>query len=395
MRLDRHEIAGSLGDLGTLLPIGIGLVLINGLSATPLLLMVGLFYVCSGLYFRTTVPVQPMKVIGAYAIAGALPAAQITTSGLWIGAILLVLALTGAIGFVGRVVPKSTVRGVQLTTGVLLMSQGVHFIIGDTLLQQTRGAAEPNLVLSHLGPIPIGLVLGGLAVIGILLLLDNKRAPAALVVIGAGFLAGLGLHRQDLLPLHVGLHAPEILPFGLPGGGDAMLALLALALPQLPMTVGNAIVAQADLTREYFGERAAKRASFRALAVSMGLANVASFFVGGMPMCHGAGGLAAHYRFGARTAGSNLFIGALFLLVAVLLGDEATRLLALLPFSVLGALLVFGGAQLALTILDIQARRDLFVALAMLAVSLASNLAIGFGVGFALAFLVERARVRL
>lgn len=395
LRFNRQEIAGSLGDLGTLLPIAIGLIIINGLNATAVILMIGLYYVCSGLYFRTTVPVQPMKVIGAYAIARGLPAEQITASGLWIGVLLLVLAATGAITLVSRIVPKSAVRGVQLTTGMLLMTQGIHFMLGDTQLQITRGAPEPNLTLSHLGPVPIGLLLGGAAIIAILALLENKRAPAALVVIIAGFSVGLVLYRPSLLPLDIGFHVPETLPFGLPDAGVATLALLTLALPQIPMTIGNAVIAQHDLTREYFGESVAKRASPRALAISMALANLAAFLVGGMPMCHGAGGLATHYRFGARTAASNLMIGAVFVLVGLLVGDEATKLLGILPWSVLGALLIFGGAQLALTLRDVGERRDLFVALIMLGVSLASNLAIGFlvGIGLALAFKYARLEV--
>ncbi len=73
-RFDRMEFAGSLGDLGTLLPLAIGMILINGLNPLGVLLSIGLYYILSGLYFNITVPVQPMKVIGAYAIATAMPA---------------------------------------------------------------------------------------------------------------------------------------------------------------------------------------------------------------------------------------------------------------------------------------------------------------------------------
>ncbi len=191
LRFNLRELAGSLGDLGTLLPIGIGLILINGLDATAVLLMVGLYFIASGLYFRTTVPVQPMKVIGAYAIARSLPAEQITAAGLWMGVILLGLALTGAISLVGRVIPKSAVRGVQLTTGILLMTGGIRFILGNNALQKIRGAAEPNLTLDSIGPIPIGILLGTAAIITILFLLENNRAPAALVVIAAGITIGV------------------------------------------------------------------------------------------------------------------------------------------------------------------------------------------------------------
>jgi SulP family sulfate permease len=388
LRFDRHELAGSLGDLGTLLPLAFGLIIINGLDSTASFITIGLFYVLSGLYFGVTMPVQPMKVISAYAIAKAMSPQEITSAGLWMGVFLLLLGLTGTITQVRKLVPHSTVRGVQLSTGILLFVQGIKFILGQTSLQQAQGAAEPFLSVTGLGPVPIGILLGVMAVAVILLLLENRVAPAALVVLIGGILAGLTLGGwRNLVNFQIGLHLPEPLPFGLPTSTDLVFVLTALALPQIPMTIGNAILAQADLTREYFGDAAARRSSPRALAISMGLANVAACFFGGIPLCHGAGGLAAHYRFGARTAGSNLMIGALFIAVGLLVGDKAVAVFSLLPFSVLGALLCFAGAQLAMMILDVKERTDLFVAISMLSVALVSNLAIGFGVGIVAAYL--------
>jgi SulP family sulfate permease len=125
----------------------------------------------------------------------------------------------------------------------------------------------------------------------------------------------------------------------------------------------------------------------------MGLANALSFFLGGMPMCHGAGGLASRYRFGARTAGSNLIIGALFLVLALALGKEILAVFYLLPMSALGVLLIFAGAQLALTLMDMQNRKDLFVPLLVLGITLAANLAAGFIAGIALAYALKSERL--
>ena len=394
LRFDRRELAGSLADLGTLLPLAVGLVLINGLDATGLFLSVGLFYVASGLYFGVTVPVQPMKVIGAYAIASAVPALQVTGAGLWMGVMLLVLGLSGTLTLVRRVVPASTVRGVELAAGVLLLVQGIELILGTSELQRSQGAAEPFLEVGALGPVPINLILGLAAVLLVLVLLNDRRRPAALVAVVLGFGVGALLGGwRGLEGINPGIHLPTLLPFGMPTASDLVVALTALALPQLPMTIGNAVLAQADLTREYFGEDTAKRSSAKGLAVSMGLANLVAGAVGGMPLCHGAGGLAAHYRFGARTAGSNLMIGAIFATGAILLGDGAMSLLALLPLSVLGALLCFAGIELALIVQRVQEPDDLFVVLAMLGVTLTTNLAIGFGIGIALAYLVRHPRI--
>lgn len=393
-RFDRRELAGSLGDLGTLLPLSIGMILVCGLDGTAILLCVGAFYVISGLVFRTTMPVQPMKVIGAYAIARGLGPLEVTTAGMWMGLMLLVLAAVGAVDTLRRWVPRSVIRGVQLSTGVLLMTEGVRFVVGRSTLQGVHGAAEPFLAVQYLGPVPVGIVLGGLAIVAILAFLDNRRAPAALVVVVVGGAIGLALGGyRGLGVFEFGLHLPRWLPFGIPDGSTVAVALTALALPQLPMTLGNAVVAQADLTRQYFGEQTARRCNVRALAVSMGLANLVCAIVGGMPLCHGAGGLAAHYRFGARTAGSNLMIGGAFLLVGLLVGDQAALVLGTLPFAVLGALLVFAGAQLAMTLLDLERRDDLFTALVVLGVTLATNLAVGFAVGLALAWIGKRIKL--
>ena len=388
-KFNRLEFAGSLGDLGTLLPLAIGMIMINGLNPSGLFLAVGVFYIFSGLDYGITVPVQPMKVIGAYAIAMGLSASQVMASGALIGLFLLIIGGTGAVTFIGRYTPRAVVRGVQVSTGTLLLAQGVKFMVGSSKFQILRQAAEPYLSLQSLGPVPFGVVIGIIGGLLTLLLLDNKRLPAGLVVISGGLVLGLifGTH-EGFDRFSLGLYIPEILPYGIPTRIDFTFALLVLVLPQIPMTLGNAVIAQADLSREYFGKDS-ERVTYRALCISQGLANLLSFLVGGMPLCHGAGGLAAHYRFGARTAGCNLMIGLIFLILALFLGTHALAVVYLLPMSILGVLLIFAGSQLALTIIDLTDRKGLFVALVMLGITLASNLAVGFVVGIALAYTLK------
>jgi SulP family sulfate permease len=387
------EVAGSLGDLGTLLPILIGMILINGLDPIGLLVAIGLYYVASGLYFGVTVPVQPMKVIGAYAIATGLPAQQIFASGIWMAGLLFLIGVTGLIDVIGRAVPRAVIRGVQLSTGTLLMAEGTRFIIGSSKFQLMGGAAEPYLDLQRIGGIPIGILLGILAGGIVMWFMNNRRFPAGLLVVVGGAVVGLllGTH-EGFAGLELGIHLPRWLPFGWPAYADWMTALFVLALPQLPMTVGNAVVADADLSKEYFGPLS-HRVTYRSLTISMAIANLVSALLGGMPLCHGAGGLAAHYRFGARTAGSNLFIGAVFILLGLLLGFHALALIYLLPMAILGVMLLFAGSQLALTVIDLNARKDLFVALMILGITLATNLAIGFVIGTALAYALKSDRL--
>lgn len=394
-KFNRMELSGGLGDLGSLLPLSVGMIMVNGLSPIGVFFSIGLFYILSGMYYGITVPVQPMKVISAYAIAMTLSASQIAASGLLVGLFLLVIGVTGAITLLGKYIPKSVVRGVQMSTGALLMAQGVKFVVGSSTFQLLQEVAEPHLILQGIGPMPIGIFLGIIGGVMTLFFLDNKKLPAGLLVILFGIAFGMiwGTH-EGFSKLTPGFYLPEFLPFGLPTADDFSFALLILVLPQLPMTLGNAVIANADLSRQYF-DKASERVTYKALCFSMGLANIVCFLVGGMPLCHGAGGLAAHYRFGARTAGSNLMIGFMFVGLAVFFGVHSLAIVYLIPFSVLGVLLIFAGSHLALTIIDMKERKDLFVGMIMLGITLASNLAVAFGVGIILAYALKSKKLNI
>jgi SulP family sulfate permease len=383
-RFDRMEAAGSLGNLGTLLPLAVGMIVLNGLSATSVFLLVGLYYVLAGVYFRIPAAVEPMKAIGAYAIAVGLSPLEIQASCLWMGVVLLVLGATGLIEVIQRFTPKSSIRGVQLVVGVVLLTRGLKLTVEP----------DVHMRLQDVLGVPLAPLLGALGLIATLLLLDNRRMPAAMVILIAGI--GLGLlvgkpfeaaaaPRYSVLPLG---------PYGWPSADVFWWVLPVLVLPQLPVTVGNAILSNVELSREYFAEKSA-RVTNRSVSISMGLANCAAFLLGGMPMCHGAGGLAAHYRFGARTAGSNVIIGGILLVLALSLRESLVGVLNLIPDALLGVLLIFAGIQLALMIRDLVDRRDLFVALFMLGLGLALNLAVAFLAGVAVAHLVRLRRIQV
>ncbi len=389
----RLELAGSLGDLGVILPLAVGMIMINGVNPQGLFLAMGLYYVASGVYFGVTTPVEPMKVIGSYAVAKALPAAMVYASGLWMGILLLGIGLSGAMDKLVKYIPKPTIRGVQLTTGTLLMAEGARLILGFSKFQVRHGAAEPFMAVQSLLFVPMNWILGLATLAATLLLLHNRRFPAGLVVVVCGLVVGL-LLGSGAQRLSLGLSLPSLLPAGFPETASLWTALLTLSLPQLPMTLGNAVISNSDLAKEYFGNEAS-RTTNKALCISMGIANLGGFLLGGMPMCHGAGGLAAHYRFGARTAGSNVFIGTVFVVLALLFGDSVLAAAQLLPMSVLGVLLLFSGSQLAIMILDVKERNDLFVTLFVLGVATASNLALGFAVGIGLFYLLKNPRFSL
>jgi SulP family sulfate permease len=390
LKFNRMEFAGSLGDLGTLLPLAMGMILINGLHPSGVFFCIGLFYILSGLFFGVTTPVQPMKVIGAYAVATSISASQIMAASLLMAILLMIIGLSGAIDWLARRIPKAIIRGIQFSTGMLLMTKGIECMVGTSSLQLLEQSVEPYLRFQSIGPVAIGIPVGVVGVAVTLFLLNNRKLPASLAVIGLGLLVGIaiGTHQGfESFGIQVGL--TPLLPFGLPDRLDFAFVLFALVLPQAPMTVGNAVLANADLANTYFGPDA-KRVTAKALCISMALANVLAFLFGGIPMCHGAGGLAAHYRFGARTAGSNLMIGGLMLLATLLFSNHLMALFHLIPFAVLGVLLLFAGGQLALTIIDLETRGELFVSVVMLGVTLATNLAYGFCAGLLLFWIIRR-----
>ncbi len=393
LRFNRLELAGSLGDLGTLLPLAIGMIMVNGLTPSGIFFSAGLFYIFSGLYFRVTTAVQPMKVISAYAVATALTYQQIMASALIMAVILILIGSSGAMTWISKHTPKSVIRGVQLSTGIVLMTQGIKCMVGTSTLQQLNQLAEPYLRWQSIGPMPIGIPMGIAGVLLTLLLLDNRKVPAGLVIVGFGLAIGIGMgNYRSLENFGLKMTFPQLVPLGLPATIDFTFAFFALVLPQIPMTIGNAVLANADLATQYFGD-GARKVTGKALCLSMALANLLAFAFGGMPMCHGAGGLAAHYRFGARTAGSNLMIGIFMVTAVLLIGDRLLALFNLIPIAVLGVLLFFAGGQLALTITDLKKRSEMLVALSILGIALATNLAVGFLAGLVLAVAFSRGRL--
>ncbi|MDF1530269.1 MAG: putative sulfate/molybdate transporter, partial [Sedimenticola sp.] len=168
-----------------------------------------------------------------------------------------------------------------------------------------------------------------------------------------------------------------------------------LVIPQLPLTIGNAIIGTTDTAKNLFGTgEATARVSNRHLSFGMGLANLFVGLMAAMPVCHGAGGLAAHYRFGARTGGSNIMIGLLFILIALGFGGIGIILLSAIPNAVLGVLLLFAGLELALLIRDITERRDLFIAFLIAGIGLATtNMSIAFVSGIIVARFLHWRRI--
>ncbi len=381
-KFDRLEFAGSLGDLGTIIPLSVALMLITGLSATTVLLTVGIFYIVTGLYFKLPIPVQPLKVVSAIAIAfpEKVTLNIMAAAGISFGIILLLLAFTGVIDRIARFFSKPIVRGIQAGLGFILISKGISYIIRPELFINPEMAIQlPRLVNPAIG-------IAGFFIT--LCLLSSKRFPAALVLVVTGTAAGMLLGSLNHVEFAFG---PTPIKFYTLAPSDFSTALILLVLPQIPLTLGNAVVGTTDTCFTLFGRgRTTERASNRAFTLSMGLANLGTGLLGGMPMCHGSGGLAAHYRFGARTGGSNILIGLVFLVIALGFGKMGISLLSSIPNGILGVLLLFAGLELALLIRDVTNKKDFFVAFLIAGIGLATtNMSIAFFIGILVQGLIK------
>lgn len=374
LRLSLGEVAGAFGDLATLAPLLVGLITVSRLDPTGVFLVVGLAYILSGLYYRLPVPVQPLKAVSATAIALGLSAGTVSAAGWLMGLLLLVLAAGRLIEPLTRLFTRPIVRGIQLGLGLLLIRSAWKLIAGPTLFP---GVELPPT--AEAGSVRLFLVLGA-----VLLLLPGlvwRRWPASLLVLGLGLAAALALGVAPADGIHWGFHPPSLL---FPTSSELGTAAWLLVIPQLPLTIGNATIATADVARRYFGRQAA-RVRPRFLLVTMGLGNLLAGLLGGMPVCHGSGGLTAHVRFGARTGTAPLLIGGLCLGAALFLDGGLLPLLTLFPYPVLGVLLFYVGVQHGLLIADLRRPGEWAVAGTVAALSLlADNLAVGFLAGLAL-----------
>ncbi|MEF8787999.1 MAG: putative sulfate/molybdate transporter, partial [Planctomycetota bacterium] len=255
-----RELAGSMGDFGTLLPLVIGYISVCGMDPTGLLVMMGAANIATGLIYRLPMPLEPMKVLAALAISEAWSPEKVHAAAFAMGVVWLLLGAGGIMSRVARRTPETVVRGIQLSLGALLALKGLQMMSEWWLL--------------------------GLAAVTVVILLrDNSYAPAALVLVGGGVLV---MYVRGELQAVGGL-APSLPPLTSVNPRLLLPALRDAGLAQIPLTATNAVIATAALISEYWPDR---RVTERQLSINMGVMNLAASFFGGMPMCHGAGGLA-------------------------------------------------------------------------------------------------------
>ena len=375
LQFNLSEFAGAFGDVGTLIPYVIAYTAFVKVEPTGMLFAFGIALIACGFIFRTPMPVQPMKAIGVTAIAASQAAqfAPVTPAIVYAAALVtgitwLLLAATGLVERIARLMGPPVVLGMVLGLGLSFMVEGVKMLVVEW---------------------PIGFAL----LFGTLLLLANRRVPAMLVLLLIG--AALVLWRSpealtQFAHVPTGMHWPSF-QAGSITWSDVVAGTLLLALPQLPLTLGNACIATRAEHNRMFPQLPV---SERKLAYSHGFINLGGSLIGGVPVCHGAGGLAGHVRFGARTGGATIIMGTLLIAIALLYGPSVAQLLELFPRVVLGVILLIAGVELAFApFREHVAPSEALVLLITAGVSM-WNVGVGFLVGSLLHWLVKRGWVR-
>ena len=373
-RFDRMEVAGAFGDLGTLIPFVVAYLAVLKMDPFGVLFAFGIAMLVCGFAYRTPIPVQPMKAAGAIATTQAaqtlvLTPAMVHAASLVTGLVWLVLGLTGTAHRVAKLIKRPVVIGIILGLGFGFMIEGARMMSTNWWI-------------------------GGAALLGTSLLLTNRVIPAMFLLLMFGAAYGI-ISDPTLIDALAGVQMETRWPtFALSQltWNDLFVGAVFLALPQVPLTLGNAVIAITEENNRLFPQRPVTEGK---IATSTGLMNLMGASVGGVPMCHGAGGMAGHIQFGARTGGAVVILGAVLLLTAIFFSGSVGTLLRLFPPSILGVILFLTGAQLALGSCNFsndKGERFVTVITGALAVY---NVGLAFLIGMLVYVLLKRGWLRL
>ncbi|MBP8743989.1 MAG: putative sulfate/molybdate transporter [Syntrophorhabdus sp.] len=352
-----RELAGSMGDFGTLFPLAIGYIAVCGLNPAGFLVMMGVANIVTGLLYRLPIPIEPMKVLAVVAIAQHWEPSMVYASGFGMGIVWTVFALIGVMKWIAKVTPDSVIRGIQVALGIILAIEAIKMISTWWIIG----------VLS----IITGLVLG-----------RNRYAPAAIVLMALGLVIMIVKGQFNLvesprltLPIITGFSPREV-----------WQSFLQAGLAQIPLTATNAVIATSALIKSYWPE---KPVSESRLSLNMGIMNLILPFFGGMPLCHGAGGLAGQYYFGARTGGANIIEGLIEIAMGLFLAGSIAGLFSVFPVAIIGAMMFLVGVELVKFARGIHWGTDIIPMGTTLIVSLLTNMAYGFLSGFVVYYLIK------
>jgi MFS superfamily sulfate permease-like transporter len=274
------------------------------------------------------------------------------------------MGATGAINWIEKVTTKPVIRGIMLGLGLSFILEGLGMM-----------KAQPLLAI------------GGIALT--LLLLSNQRLPAMLALLGYGIVFAFVQKPElfgELSQISIRFRWPE-LSIGKITWKELLSGFVILGLPQAPLTLGNAILATVAENNNAFPER---KVTAKKISIDHGVMNLISASIGGVPLCHGAGGMAGHLRFGARTGGALVILGLIVLLIGLFLSDSVVLLFQVFPRPILGVILFFAGVELAMVIKDIKLKKQNLFVLLVTAGTAMWNMGVAYLAGLILYYGLQR-----
>ena len=347
-----NEVTGAIGDSVTVLPIVVAVGVLTDLSLVLMLVWFGVFQVVWGLVYGVPISVEPMKALAALILAGSITTGELLIAGLLLAAILLGIGLTNSLQRFGQYIGDPVVRGIQFGVALVLLETGLGLGLGDPQMAAIAGG-----------------------IVAVVVLIGYWNVSALIVLIAGGIVAAM----QTGLPTP---GAPTTAGMMLFSPADLTLPAFEATIAQLAMTVGNAALATSVLLYDYFD----RDISADDLCTSMGAMNAVAIPFGALPMCHGSGGVAGKYAFGARTAGANLILGIGYIAIGIL----AVGLVVAYPVAMLGVILILIALQLGRT--SIVQTDTVWLAVGIGVLGLLINLGLAFIIGIAIWLALDRWR---
>jgi len=322
------EISGSLGDLGTLLPLMIALAVNNSISLSTTLVFSGIWNILTGVVFGIPLPVQPMKAIAAVAISRHFTITQTTSAGFTVSGFVFIFSITGLLTWFTHAIPVPVVKGIQVGAGLSLILSA-----GTTLLQP----------LHWIYPVSDNLIWVVIAFLLLLFTQKLRRFPYALVIFLVGLVVAFIVtrHSHSHLPRFHFWHPRTYVP----SASAFKTGFLDAGLGQLPLTTLNSIIAVSALSADLIPHLPTP--SVTHIGFSVAAMNLIGGWFGAMPLCHGSGGLAAQYRFGARSGASIVILGLFKLIIGLIFGESLVDLLRFYPKGLLGVMVLAAGIELS------------------------------------------------
>ena len=355
------ESSAAFADLGTFLPLVVGLIVLAGVDPVGLLYGFGLFALGTALFYRRPIPVQPMKATAAMAVAGMIGTEVLIATGMLLGLTLILLSQTELTLKLKRLIPPTILHGMRAALALTLITNA--YTIGVISVYWT----------------------GALLLLLVGLQFTALRAYSGLLILALGWMV---LGDSEIPAAASGaISLPEI---QFPQAAAFTSALELAYLPQLALTLTNALILTAVIAQDYFPDDK-QPATEKRLALSSGLANFLLAPLGAIPMCHGAGGLAAHHAMGSRTGWSIAIFGTTCILLAALFGEQVTYVLTAVPLEVVAVLVLFASWHLAepTRLFNVRPSCQLIIA-AMTLVALWGGLMTALVVGVALEWSISK-----